>query len=123
MRNIDVKRKEKRKLKKRKSFFVHISFIVLVILCALTIKVSFQKNKIRTNYYLGNKTTSNSQKHKVDNSKKNNVKKDNTKKETVVLKNQISDTGTKTEDVFNEDGKKTAYLTFDDGPSTTVTPK
>lgn len=31
--------------------------------------------------------------------------------------------GVKIEDAFNKDGKKTAYLTFDDGPSTTVTPK
>ena len=42
---------------------------------------------------------------------------------SVVLKNQISDSGTKAEDALNEDGKKIAYLTFDDGPSTTVTPK
>lgn len=31
--------------------------------------------------------------------------------------------GVKAEDAFVEDGKKTVYLTFDDGPSTTVTPK
>ncbi|MBK1812983.1 polysaccharide deacetylase [Clostridium sp. YIM B02505] len=32
-------------------------------------------------------------------------------------------TSTRFEDALLEDGKKTAYLTFDDGPSTTVTPK
>lgn len=31
--------------------------------------------------------------------------------------------GIKAEDAFVDDGKKTVYLTFDDGPSTTVTPK
>lgn len=123
MKNIDKNRRQMRKLKRRKSFFVHISFLILVILCALTIKVSFQKSKIKTNSYLSNKVTSNGKKNKVNNSQKNNVKKDNVKKEPVVLKNQISDSGTKAEDALNEDGKKIAYLTFDDGPSTTVTPK
>ena len=70
MKNIDVKRRQMRKLKRRKSFFVHISFLMLVILCALTIKVSFQKPKIKTNSYLSNKVTSNGQKHKEDNSQK-----------------------------------------------------
>lgn len=123
MKNIDVKRKQKRKLKRRKSFFVHISCIVLIILCVFTIKVSFQKPKIKTNSYLANKVTSNGKKNKVDNAKKDNVKKADVKKEPIVLKNQISDSGTKAEDALNEDGKKIAYLTFDDGPSTTVTPK
>lgn len=123
MKNIDVKRKQKRKIKRRKSFFVHISLIVLVILCVLTIKVSFEKTKIKTNSYLSNKVTKSGQKHKAYNSQKSNIKKDNVKNDSVVLKNQISDSGTKAEDAFNEDGKKTAYLTFDDGPSTTVTPQ
>lgn len=38
-------------------------------------------------------------------------------------KQNIPSYGVKVEDAFKEDGKKTAYLTFDDGPSTTVTPK
>lgn len=37
-------------------------------------------------------------------------------------KQPIPSYGVKVEDAFKEDGKKTAYLTFDDGPSTTVTP-
>lgn len=113
MKNVDVKRIQRRKLRKRKEFFTRISLMILVILFASVIKVSFGKRKIRTNSYLANKVNSSTQKHKANNAKKN----------TVILKNQISNAGTKVEDALKEDGKKTAYLTFDDGPSTTVTPK
>ncbi|WP_242874775.1 MULTISPECIES: polysaccharide deacetylase family protein [Clostridium] len=40
----------------------------------------------------------------------------------LVLKKHDLNRGTRVEDAFTSDGKKTAYLTFDDGPSTTVTP-
>lgn len=103
----------KRRLNKRKVFFTRLSLIVLLILLVITVKVSFQQRKIKTSSYLGNKVASSSKKHKT------NV----AKKSTIVLKNQISDSGTKAEDALKEDGKKTVYLTFDDGPSTTVTPK
>lgn len=103
----------KRRLNKRKVFFTRVSLIVLVILLVMTVKVSFQQRKIKTSSYLGNKVASSSKKHK-ESSVKNN---------TVVLKNQISNSGTNAEDALKEDGKKTVYLTFDDGPSTTVTPK
>ncbi|MFL0251356.1 polysaccharide deacetylase family protein [Clostridium neuense] len=103
----------KRRLNKRKVFFTRVSLIVLVILLVMTVKVSFQQRKIKTSSYLGNKVASSSKKHKASSVKKN----------TVVLKNQISNDGTNAEDALKEDGKKTVYLTFDDGPSTTVTPK
>lgn len=120
MRNMDDKISRVHKLNKRKSFFVRIGVVVLVILVVFAVKVSFQKRKIKTTSYMANKVTkaSATKKHKVDNAKKKDVK-----KEVVVLRNQISDGGTRTEDALTEDGKKTAYLTFDDGPSTTVTPK
>ncbi|GFP77165.1 polysaccharide deacetylase family protein [Clostridium fungisolvens] len=35
----------------------------------------------------------------------------------------LTKTSIRFEDALSEDGKKTAYLTFDDGPSTTITPK
>ncbi len=38
-------------------------------------------------------------------------------------KNQINNEGVNAEQALVNDGKKTAYLTFDDGPSVTVTPK
>ncbi len=37
--------------------------------------------------------------------------------------NQLSNDGIKAENAFVNDGKKTVFLTFDDGPSTTVTPQ
>jgi|GEM_PF-1639483 len=51
------------------------------------------------------------------------VKSNNTGEDTNNTNQSIPNYGVKTEDAFIEDGKKTAYLTFDDGPSTTVTPK
>lgn len=40
-----------------------------------------------------------------------------------VVQAQMPNYGIKASNAFVEDGKKTAYLTFDDGPSTTVTPR
>ncbi|URZ02698.1 polysaccharide deacetylase family protein [Clostridium felsineum] len=39
------------------------------------------------------------------------------------LENRRSNVGTPIEEIYKNDEKKIAYLTFDDGPSTTVTPK
>ncbi|KOF56780.1 hypothetical protein AGR56_08900 [Clostridium sp. DMHC 10] len=103
-----------RRLDRRKVFFTRISFIFLMILFVSALTVSFTKRKIETNSYLSNKVVSSTKKHKPSSAKKSAV---------VVLRNQISNSGTKAEDAYKEDGKKTAYLTFDDGPSTTVTPR
>ena len=111
---------ENKRLSKRKTLFTRIGFIVLVILFLSALKISFQQRNFKTNSYLANKVTNVPKKHKVKKAKKKTVA---VKKSIVVLKNQISDNGTMVEDVFKNDGKKTAYLTFDDGPSTTVTPK
>lgn len=109
MKNVVVNRR----LDRRRIFFTRISLMFLMLLFALALTVSFKKRKVETNSYLSNKVVNSTKKHKPS----------SVKKSVVVLKNQISNSGTRVEDVYKEDGKKTAYLTFDDGPSTTVTPR
>lgn len=51
------------------------------------------------------------------------VKSSSTSEDSNTTSQSIPSYGVKAEDACVEDGKKTVYLTFDDGPSTTVTPK
>lgn len=114
MTSVEVKRNKN----KTKKIIIRVSIRILVVLLLISALISIKDT------YFGKKlsrpvSAANSIKKHTPKPKKNNP----IVKNAVVMRNQKTDDGVKVEDAFVKDGKKTAYLTFDDGPSLTVTPK
>ena len=108
MNNIIKKRRNKRRNKRK----LRILFLITIIVC---IGISYSL-AYRSPY----KAT------KIENTKSPAKKKllaDPLPTATIKEHNQINDDGISSESALVNDGKKTAYLTFDDGPSVTVTPR
>lgn len=115
-----------RQKKKRRRFFAGISILVLMTISIIGVQVFLNKNNEQA---------------KAENIKVASVKdedevpKKEEKKNSLVVKGanaseegmKYADSGefveTVVKNTYERNGKKVAYLTFDDGPSTTVTPK
>lgn len=137
----DIIRKKNIKLRKRRIRKKRISasiFIIILIMSSMMItsKFKFLHNAKNNNANSVNKTKQNQvsvgSNKSIDNpaksepnEEKNTNSINNTGNSQAVTqeKNQNSNQGVKAEEALVNDGKKVAYLTFDDGPSTTVTPK
>lgn len=117
----------KKQKQKRRRFFTGVSILVLVTISIIGVQIVLNKNDEQAK----------AQNIQVATGKDNEeaTKKEEEKKKSLVEKGlnvseeglQYADSGEFVETVVNNtyerDGKKVAYLTFDDGPSTTVTPK
>ncbi|WP_411681905.1 polysaccharide deacetylase family protein [Clostridium thailandense] len=129
-RNIKRRKNKIRKRRIRTSMFI----IACIACAAVSIKMIY-KSKNSNNIKNNNAVTSS-----VDKSKENQVNVAGTKNEAesnsvkqatssnstqdkAEVKGEVNNQGVNVEQALVEDGKKTAYLTFDDGPSVTVTPK
>lgn len=128
-RNIKTRKSKGRKRKIRTSIFI----IICIVCAAVSIKVMYKFK------YSNNIKNSNAVISSVDKSKENQVNVAGTKNETesnsvkeanvnntenkIEVESNVNSQGVNVEQALIEDGKKTAYLTFDDGPSVTVTPK
>lgn len=116
----------KRQKQKRRRFFTGVSILVLVTISIIGVQVVLNKNNEQAK----------AENIKVASGKDEDeaTKKEEKKKSLVVKGANVSEEGMKYADsgefvetvvknTYERDGKKVAYLTFDDGPSTTVTPK
>lgn len=116
----------KRQKQKRRRFFTGVSILVLVTISIIGVQVVLNKNNEQAKAE-NIKVASGKDEDEV-------TKKEEKKKSLVVKGANVSEEGMKYADsgefvetvvknTYERDGKKVAYLTFDDGPSTTVTPK
>lgn len=113
MTSVDVRRSRN----KTKKIILKVSFRVLIVLLVVAVIIS-----VKNNYFSKSSHKSVGATVSASNAIKKHAFKPK-KKEAVVLTNQKTDDGVRVEDALVKDGKKTAYLTFDDGPSLTVTPR
>lgn len=129
----------KSRIKKRKirtSIFCIICVICIIVSIKVVTKIR-SSNNIKTNSAVAsdisktkenevnvesNKSESNSEAKSEQNSVNETNTNSNTQAKTQE-KNEIKDGKVTVEQALVEDGIKTAYLTFDDGPSVTVTPR
>lgn len=128
-RNIKTRKNKSRKRKIRTSIFI----IICIVCAAVSIKAIYKFK------FSGNIKNSNAVAGSINKPKENQVNVAGTKNEAepssvkeasinnnqpkAEAKSEVSTQGVSVEQALVEDGKKTAYLTFDDGPSVTVTPK
>ncbi|KHD34981.1 xylanase deacetylase [Clostridium acetobutylicum] len=105
-----MRSKQKRKLKS----VVIVALAVIILLIAFIVAVS----KLQ-----GKKNADDNQVYSAKEFQKSYMIVTSAREAMANLENRRGNSGTLTEQVYKNDGKKIAYLTFDDGPSTTNTPK
>lgn len=129
--------------KRKKRFFTFVAILVFVAVGIVTAQVVINKKDSKSDKTMqveakAKETEKDNEKEKKQSEVKKEEKKDNEKqKEEKVEKENgtnsakdgqaFADDGMVVQEISQykgvKDGKKVAYLTFDDGPSTTVTPK
>lgn len=119
----------KKQKQKRRRFFTGVFVLVLVTISTIGVQIFLNKNDEQAKAQNIQVTTAKDDEEAIE------KEKEEEKKKSLVVEGlnvseeglQYADSGEFVETVVNNtyerDGKKVAYLTFDDGPSTTVTPK
>lgn len=117
----------KKQKQKRRRFFTEVSMLVLVTISIIGVQIVLNKNDEQAKAQNIQVTTG---KDNEETTQKKEEKKKSLVEQGLNVSEegmQYADSGEFVETVVNNtyerDGKKVAYLTFDDGPSTTVTPK
>lgn len=117
----------KRQKQKRRKFFAGVSILVLVTISIIGVQIALNKNDEQAK---AQNVDSASEQNNEENEKQEEEKKNSLVVEGFNVSEEgmeYADSGEFVETVINNsyerDGKKVVYLTFDDGPSTTVTPK
>ncbi|MBE6048546.1 MAG: polysaccharide deacetylase [Clostridium sp.] len=114
------------KLSKLAITLISITIVLVVVgIVSIIVNISNNGQTVQANYIEkdndSNKT--NAQEENADSSKQEKEKSSDTKIESALYIENYIDQQVKAEMPEGADGKKVVYLTFDDGPSTTVTPR